>query len=552
MPRRFSRVSCRCQEIASPSRSGSVARMRLGVGGERVGDVLDALLAVGGDLPGHRPVALGVDGAVLAHQVADVPVARENRVVRSEIAVYCLGLGWRFYDDDGHGAGPRAQVRERGFGGTSGAVPWAGDQWRRPMQSQWRVPGRSVRVDGGSGRCASRRDAGVRRGYQPATRTTRDAAAELEFGQLGREGLGGDRALRAEVAQQLILERGHRAEQAEDALGEVAGDRRCLPSRGFGCAGRRALARRAHAREHLQHVIDAAHEGRAVAQQHVAAGGAGVERVAGHGHDLAPLIERVARRDHRARPRGGLHHDHGERQAGNDAVAPRKIAGGRAVAEGPLGDGAALRGDPAAQIGVLGRIDPVEAARVHRDRAAVERRGMCYGVDAARETRDHRETRRREVAPERARHAQREAGGVAGADDGDAGSRHERRAALRPEHRGRVADPRQKFRVAGRAQRQQLGLGAAGGLDLAADVGLVGGAVAGIAGRARDAGQRVERAHRVAMLRDQAGGTWPARPCASATAAAARTFPPARAARRTAATAPLRGYRGGGGIWARA
>ena len=47
-------------------------------------------------------------------------------------------------------------------------------------------------------------------------------------------------------------------------------------------------------------------------------------------------------------------------------------------------------GDPALQIGVLGRVGHVEAAGDRRDGAAgLQRAGMGRGVDAAREAGDH-------------------------------------------------------------------------------------------------------------------------------------------------------------------
>ena len=91
---------------------GDRLALAVGVGGEdqllvvlqRLGDGADVLGAVGGDLPLHREVVLGVDRAVLGRQVADVAVGGEHRVAGAEILVDGLRLGGRLDDDDGHGA----------------------------------------------------------------------------------------------------------------------------------------------------------------------------------------------------------------------------------------------------------------------------------------------------------------------------------------------------------------------------------------------------------------------------------------------------------------
>jgi hypothetical protein len=99
--RRLVSASCRCQEIASPSR---------GVGGEdqfvvvfqRVGDGLDVLLAVIGDFPDHVESVVGIDRSALGRQVADMAVGGQHGVVGAQILVDCLGLGRGLDDDNGH------------------------------------------------------------------------------------------------------------------------------------------------------------------------------------------------------------------------------------------------------------------------------------------------------------------------------------------------------------------------------------------------------------------------------------------------------------------
>src|SRR5215469_9531863 len=68
----FFRISWMCQEIASPSRSGSVARMtRSAV--LTAPDVAQPLGRLRVDLPAHREIVVRVDGAVLRRQVSHMP-----------------------------------------------------------------------------------------------------------------------------------------------------------------------------------------------------------------------------------------------------------------------------------------------------------------------------------------------------------------------------------------------------------------------------------------------------------------------------------------------
>ena len=100
--RRFS-TSRTCQEIASPSRSGSVARISL-LGAlaapRRSPSTCFSALAV--DLPVHGEVLVGPHRAVLRRQVAHMAVAGQHLVAAAEILVDGLGLGRRFDDDDVH------------------------------------------------------------------------------------------------------------------------------------------------------------------------------------------------------------------------------------------------------------------------------------------------------------------------------------------------------------------------------------------------------------------------------------------------------------------
>ena len=64
--------------MASPSRSGSVARnSELGLL-QRAGDGLDVLLVALDDAVLHREVVLGIDRAFLGHQVAHVAIGGQH------------------------------------------------------------------------------------------------------------------------------------------------------------------------------------------------------------------------------------------------------------------------------------------------------------------------------------------------------------------------------------------------------------------------------------------------------------------------------------------
>src|SRR6185312_11022760 len=69
---------------------------------DRLGDLLEALLGLAGDLPGHGEVLVGTDGAVLGRKVADMAIARQDLVALAQVFVDGLRLGRRLDDDDVH------------------------------------------------------------------------------------------------------------------------------------------------------------------------------------------------------------------------------------------------------------------------------------------------------------------------------------------------------------------------------------------------------------------------------------------------------------------
>jgi hypothetical protein len=116
-----------------------------------------------------------------------------------------------------------------------------------------------------------------------------------------------------------------------------------------------------------------------------------------------------------------------------------------------------LLGDRIGEGRVLRRVDDVDAARLHRDRAGGEARLVRGGVDAAGEARRRGVAGGAEVAGEPRRHAAAERRGVAGADERDRRAGRDAGRADRPEERRRVGEEREERRIVsarrGRAAR---------------------------------------------------------------------------------------------------
>ena len=92
-----------CQEMASPSRSGSVARISLSAPFHGVGDLVHHLAATAVvHVPVHLEVLVGLDRAVLGRQIADMAVRCDHLVVLAQVLVDGLGLGGRLDDQDVH------------------------------------------------------------------------------------------------------------------------------------------------------------------------------------------------------------------------------------------------------------------------------------------------------------------------------------------------------------------------------------------------------------------------------------------------------------------
>ena len=122
----------------------------------------------------------------------------------------------------------------------------------------------------------------------------------------------------------------------------------------------------------------------AVLEQPVGAGRARVERRAGNREDQPSHFAGEPGADQRARAVCRLDDDQPERQAGDQAVAARKIPGARLPAERHFRDhGAAALGDFRGKVDIFGRIGAVEPAGQHGDGSGGQAALMRRGVDAA-------------------------------------------------------------------------------------------------------------------------------------------------------------------------
>ena len=111
---------------------------------------------------------------------------------------------------------------------------------------------------------------------------------------------------------------------------------------------------------------------------------------AGHGEDLAVLLQRQVRRDHGAALEVAFDHQHAQADAAHDAIAPREELAARLRAERVVGDEGAVLGYLLRQLHVLRRVDHVQPAGHDGDGppAGAQGRAMRHGVDAARQAAD--------------------------------------------------------------------------------------------------------------------------------------------------------------------
>ncbi len=136
-----------------------------------------------------------------------------------------------------------------------------------------------------------------------------------------------------------------------------------------------------------------------------------------------------------------------------------------------LGDQEPAFGDRRLPLLILGRIDDVDPARDHCDRAARQRAVMRGAVDAAGEARDDDIARRAEIVGELPGEAARGSRGVARADQGDGGPVEQIEVALDDQRRRRGLELRQQGRIEALAEEQVARAQSRHPFDLALDLG---------------------------------------------------------------------------------
>ena len=274
-----------------------------------------------------------------------------------------------------------------------------------------------------------------------------------------------------------------------------AGSRPAPPRRssagGAGASRRSGAARRGRggdAVQLLQDVVHRAAQGRAVADQLVAALVVRLVGQAGHGKHRAALLGGMLGGDEGARLLGGLHDHHDARQAGDDAVAGREQPLERLLPHGAFGHQRAVGRDPLRHAAMLGRVEVGQPAGQHGHGApaGLQGRGMGDAVDAARHAGDHGHAGAGQPLGEARGHPLAVGGGMARADQGHAALVAQ--VAAREEQRRRAGGLGQRGRVAfaspgaeghaGLARTRQLGqsrsaagAGPQGGGDPGADAG---------------------------------------------------------------------------------
>ena len=150
---------------------------------------------------------------------------------------------------------------------------------------------------------------------------------------------------------------------------------------------RREQIVRAHRRKRRQDVVDMGADRRALFQEIVGSFRAGIERRPRRGEHLAVLFEREFGGDERTGAPRRLDHDRPEREAGDDAVAPRKVASARLPFDRHFRHHCAIFDHPLDQGRRFARIGFCVSSGEHPDRAGLEARRVRALVDPARQPR---------------------------------------------------------------------------------------------------------------------------------------------------------------------
>jgi hypothetical protein len=174
--------------------------------------------------------------------------------------------------------------------------------------------------------------------------------------------------------------------------------------------------------------------------------------MAGHGEDVAPLVESGARGTEGPASARGLHHHDRAAPARDHPVAPGEVSLVRGGAEGELRDDRPFPRDGLGERAVLGGIGPVEARAEHRDRSTLTLEGppVGRGVDPARQARHDGGTGAGQVAAQRTGECRPQGGSGARSDDRDAAlALFRRQGPAHVENGGRIVGAPQPGRVVG-------------------------------------------------------------------------------------------------------
>ena len=160
-----------------------------------------------------------------------------------------------------------------------------------------------------------------------------------------------------------------------------------LPSRWRARSSRicvRVSTARARQIQLVQNIFGADHQFGSLLNQPVGAHARSGGDVARHGEHVAPLFERLFRRQQRAAAGRSLDHHHAQRQAADRPVAYREILAFGRCTGWKLGHHRAVFHDICREMAVFGRIDRVDPAAHHGNSppAGVQRGFVCRCIDA--------------------------------------------------------------------------------------------------------------------------------------------------------------------------
>ena len=173
---------------------------------------------------------------------------------------------------------------------------------------------------------------------------------------------------------------------------------------------------RTHSLKHVMGVLD---QSRALSDQLIAALGARIERRTRNGHDLAASLRGETRGDQGSGLGRGLDNHRAASQARDDPVAIGEVPSARLGARRHFRDYEASLEHRLLPRLVLWRVEDVQAAGDHADRAGLQRPVMSRAVDPACEAGDHDRALLAEIVGELARKAASGRRGVARTDDCD-------------------------------------------------------------------------------------------------------------------------------------